>query len=94
MRNSILLHDVSPDELTSQFQKLQDQIADIKQNFQPKVPTEYISRSLVAKMLDCDLSTVHNWTKKGHLQAYGIGGRVYYKKNEIEAKMIPLNPNV
>lgn len=63
---------------------------DLKKNFQPKEPTEYLTRAEVAEMLKIDLSTLHNWTKKGIVNAHQIGGRVYYKRSEIEAAVIEL----
>ena len=42
-------------------------------------------------MLDVDLSTIHNWTKRGKLKAYGIAGRIYYKRSEVEMAIKPLN---
>ena len=50
-----------------------------------------LSRNEVAKLLKIDLSTVHNWTKKGKLLAHGLGNRVYYKRSEVEAAIKPLN---
>jgi hypothetical protein len=41
-------------------------------------------------MLKIDLSSVHNWTKKGILTSYQIGGRVYYKRAEVESAIIEL----
>jgi len=93
MKNSTILHEITPEQITSLFQGIQSQLAEIKQNFVPKVPTEYLTRSEVAKMLKCDLSTVHNWTVKGKLIAYGIGNRVYYKRNEIEEVLLPFGKN-
>ena len=54
----------------------------LKKEFQPKHPTEYLTRNEVRDLLKIDLSSVHNWTKKGKLKAYGIAGRVYYKRDE------------
>ncbi|MCF1421042.1 helix-turn-helix domain-containing protein [Mangrovimonas futianensis] len=51
---------------------------------------EYLTRRQVSKMLSVDLSTIHNYTKKGILQAYQIGGRVYFKKDEVEASIVKL----
>ena len=59
--------------------------------FQPKIPTEYLTRNEVKELLKIDLSTVHNWTKRGKLKSYGIGNRVYYKRSEVEAAIKPLN---
>lgn len=61
------------------------QLAEIKKSFEPKTPTEYLTRTEVAEMLKCDLSTVHNWTKKGKLVKYCLGNRTYYKRSEVEA---------
>ena len=90
MKNSTLLDGVSKEEFTSYFAGLQDQITELKQNFQPKVPNEYLTRNELADLLKCDLSTIHNWTKKGKLNPYGMGNRVYYKRSEVESALRPL----
>ena len=73
---------------------IRNQLEEIKQNFAPKVPTEYLTRSELAEMLKCDISTIHNWTKKGKLKPYGIGNRVYYKRTEVEAVLRPIWTNI
>ena len=89
-KNSTLIHDLAPEEITALFEGLQNQLTELKANFEPKIPTEYLTRSELAEMLKCDLSTVHNWTKKGKLKAYGIGNRVYYKRSEVESVVKPI----
>ena len=89
MITSTILNNVSADEIFSLFKDLQTKLDDLKNNFELKAPTEYLTRSEVAQMLKCDLSTIHNWTKKGKLIPYGIGNRVYYKRSEVEAALIP-----
>lgn len=86
---STILHNVTAEQITDLFEGLQNQIKELKQNFEPKTPTEYITRSELAEMLKCDLSTIHNWCKKGKIQPYGIGNRVYFKRSEIEAVLLP-----
>lgn len=93
MKNSTLLHDLTPEEIFDLFKGLKNQIEELKKDFQPKSPDEYITRNELAELLKCDLSTIHNWTKKGKLKAYGIGNRVYYKRSEVQAVMKPLGPN-
>jgi excisionase family DNA binding protein len=90
MKNTTILHEVSPDQITSLFNGLQNQLIELKQSFEPKKPLEYLTRDEVAQFLKCDLSTVHNWTKKGKLIPYGLGNRVYYKRTEVENAIIPL----
>ena len=66
------------------------QLQDLKEHFEPKTPNEYLTRVEVSEMLKIDLSSVHNWTKKRILISYQIGGRVYYKRSEIENAIVEL----
>lgn len=92
MMKSIQLIQVTPEELREAIvDGVKIQLNDLKSHFQPKIPTEYLTRAEVKDLLKIDLSTIHNWSKKGKLQAYGIGGRVYYKRSEIESVITPLN---
>lgn len=70
---------------------VKNQLDELKKSFQPKEPTEYLTRNEVAQLLKVDLSTVHNWCKSGKLQPYGLGSRVYFKRSEIEECIIKLN---
>jgi len=70
---------------------VKSELEKLKTEFQPKQPTEFLTRNQVKELLDVDLSTVHNWTKKRKLQAYGIAGRVYYKRQEVEQALKPIN---
>jgi excisionase family DNA binding protein len=70
------------------------QLAEIKKSFEPKKPTEYLTRSEVAELLKCNESTVHNWTKKGKLVKHCIGNRSYYKRSEVEAAIITIGKGV
>ena len=76
---------VTPEQLQKAIiEGVKTQLQDLKKHFQPKEPTEYLTRNEVAEMLKINLSSVHNWTKKGTLKSYQIGGRVYYKRSEID----------
>jgi hypothetical protein len=66
------------------------QLEDFKKHFEPKTPTEFLSRQETAELLKVDISSIHNWTKRKILQSYGISGRVYYKRSDIEEAMIKL----
>lgn len=65
-------------------------LEELKKGFEPKSPTEYLTRREVAEMFKIDISSVHNWTKKGIIISYQIGGRVYYKRSEIETAIVEL----
>ena len=69
---------------------IQKEFSILKKEFQPKEPEEYLTRQQVADLLHIDLSSVHNFRKRGELTAYQIGGRVLFKRSEISAKIIEL----
>lgn len=50
-----------------------------------------LTRIETAKYLHVNMTTLWNWTKKGKIKAYGLGNRVYYKKNEIDEALIRIN---
>ena len=79
-----------PEEYQSDIDLIKSQLQDLKKHFQPIEPNEYLTRVEVSKLLKIDLSSVHNWTKKGILTSYQIGGRVYYKRAEVESEIIQL----
>lgn len=62
----------------------------VKKDLQPKQPNSYLTRKEVAGMLKIDLSSLHNWSKKGILKPHQIGNRVYYKLSEVENAIVEL----
>jgi len=89
---TLLFTGITPEEQENRIlARIKSEFENLKKEFQPKQPTEFLTRSQVKELLDVDLSTVHNWTKRGKLQAYGIAGRVYYKRSEVEQSIKPLN---
>lgn len=88
---SIQFFQVTPEELQHAILKgVKDQLEELKNSYQPKIPTEYLTRNEVALLLKINISSVHNWTQKGILNRYGIAGRIYYKRQEVENCLIPL----
>ncbi|MDN3664460.1 helix-turn-helix domain-containing protein [Algibacter miyuki] len=82
---------VTPEQLqTAIIKGVKTQLEDLKKHFQPKEPKQYLTRVEVAEMLKINLSSVHNWTKKGILKAKQIGGRVYYLRTDIENAFVEL----
>ena len=80
---------ITPDELKDLILVgIKAEFQDLKKHFQPKQPTEYLTRNEVAKMFKIDLSTVHNWTKKGILTSFQIGGRILYKRDDVEKEIV------
>ncbi len=92
MAQQVQLIQLTKEELTAEILKgVQSQFDDLKKHFQPNEPKVYLSRIEVAELLKIDISSVHNWTKRGILKSFGISGRVYYLRSDIEASLIPLN---
>jgi excisionase family DNA binding protein len=67
-----------------------ESIAELKATIQNQQPKEYYTRDEVANLLNIDLSTLHNWVKKGKITKFSIGGRVYFKRSEIENAIIQI----
>jgi len=88
---TVSLFEGTPDEFQQLIIKaIQKEFEVLKAKFQPKEPEEYLGRQQVADILHIDLSSVHNWRKKGVLTAYQIGGRVLFKRSQIEAAIVEL----
>ncbi len=91
MNKQIQFLQVTPEQLQEAIIKgIKIQLDELKKHLQPKEPTTYLTRNEVAEMLSVDLSTVHNYTKRKILQAYQIGSRVYYKRDEVENSIVKL----
>jgi excisionase family DNA binding protein len=50
-----------------------------------------LTREQAATYLGMSPSTLYRHTKQGHIKAYGIGNRVYYKLNDIKNAMRAIN---
>ena len=81
---------------TNVFETTQDQLVaqvvnELKNELKQATFTEqYLTREEVSELLKISLSTIHNWTKRGILHPYQIGGRIYFKASDIECSMIKL----
>jgi excisionase family DNA binding protein len=83
---------VTPEQLQNAIiEGVKTQLEDLKKHWQPKTPTELLTRQEVATLFKVDISTIHNWTKRGEIQSYSVGSRVYYKRSEIENSLIKLS---
>ena len=56
----------------------------------PSVKEELLTREEASELLKIDLSTLWRWTNKGQVIAYGIGKRVFYKKEELLNSLIKI----
>jgi len=56
----------------------------MKENIKNKLQGSVISNEEIRDVLNISRVTVHRWCKKGILKPLKIGGRVYFKKKDIE----------
>jgi len=83
---------ITPEQLqNSIIEGVKTQLEELKKSFQPIQPAEYLTRNEVAKLFQINLSTLYNWTKKGILNSYSIGSRVYYRRDEVNNAIVKLN---
>jgi len=91
MHKELQLISISFDDLKDLFgQVLKTELEAVKKHLQPKQPNEYLTRKEVSEMLKIDLSSVHNWSKRGILIPHQIGNRVYFKLQEVENAIVKL----
>lgn len=82
---------ITPEQLqNSIIEGVKSQLEELKNHFEPKTPVEYLSRQETADLLKVDLSTIHNYSKRKILQPWGIQGRVYFKRSEVENAIVKL----
>ena len=87
--NTIQITELTTNELRSLLKEsVKQEFNQLKEEILCKTPTQYLTRKQVAKMLDINLTTLNNWTNRGALTSYGIQGRVYYKRDEVEKAII------
>lgn len=65
-------------------------LSELKQEFQPKMPEEFLTRIEVANLLKVNVNTVDRWSKEDKLKRYGIGDRIFYKRSEVEESIVRL----
>lgn len=91
---AIQLIDITPEELQQIISDgVKNCLEKSSQIIQNSEQSDILTREETANLLKIDLSTLHNWTKKKILTAYGISSssRVYYKRSEVEQALIRLN---
>lgn len=92
MDKQILLHAISPDDLKQIIKEIiKEEFIDFKRNLEIKESDILLTRTETCELLKIDSSTLWHWTKKGKITSYGIGNRVYYKKDEVLKSLIKIN---
>lgn len=92
MTEVVKVSNLNGQDLIGRLNRLVNDVAEIKNNFQPKEPTQYMTRREVSELFGVALNTVSDWTKKGLLKSYKIGNRIYYKRHEIDQALTEIRP--
>ncbi len=50
--------------------------------------SDLITRDEALKFLHVTAATIWRWEKQGKIQSYGMGGKRYFRKSELEASLI------
>lgn len=58
---------------------------------QLQLTNEILTPEEVCRLLTCKRTTLWKHTKSGKLKSYGLGNRVYYKRDEILEAIKPIN---
>jgi len=83
---------ISPEQLqTAIIEGVQIQLNELKKNFEPKAPTQYYSRAQVCKKLGICQATLHNWVTQKKIPCYGLGGKIFFKSEDIDNAIVQLN---
>lgn len=91
MKEAIQFISVTPEQLKHSILKgVDERLQNLEKHFQPKEPEAYLTRKEVCELLKVDLSTLHNWKHKGKLNPVAIGGRVLYKRSDIDKALVQL----
>lgn len=92
MENAIMLHNLTPRDLEELITRVvKEQLQEFVKNVPTENPDELLTRAEACALLKINITTLHNWTKKGKIIAYGIGNRVYYKRGELMGSLIRIN---
>ena len=70
--------------------QVKKQLSELLEKFEPKAATELLTVTETVDLLKVDRSTLFNWHKKNLLIPFGLCGRVYYRRSDIESALILL----
>jgi hypothetical protein len=92
MQNSILLQNVSSEELTELMTNVfKTQLEDFKKDFHTQnVNDDLLSREQVLELLQINASTLWHWQNSKKIIVYKFANKNYYKRSEILESLTPL----
>ncbi|MBL4568758.1 MAG: helix-turn-helix domain-containing protein [Flavobacteriaceae bacterium] len=90
-QNITQVHGMTKDELLQAINGVEEKLNNFEKNFQPKEPTEWITRKEVSEILSISLVTIASWSEKNILHPYRIGNRIRFKRKEVELALTKIN---
>ena len=90
--NKITFQEATIDELANALLLKLKESEDDLQKSQNKTDSheEYLTTVEVSQLFKISISTVHNWRKAGTLLACQIGGKVFFKRSDIDNAVVQL----
>lgn len=86
--DNLILTTYTPEQLTGIISDaVTEAVKSIKIQASTPPSEKLLTRKETADKLKISLVTLNDWTKRGLIQSYLIGGRVLYKDSEIEASL-------
>lgn len=86
MNNQIFLNSITIEQLAEALKPLLQSLSSELQN-----ENVLLTREEACKLLTINKTSLWKHTKSGRLKSYGIGNRVFYKRNEVLDAITPLN---
>lgn len=92
MENSIILQNVSTDQLTDLIGNVFDtKFKDFQNAQNTKIENDdLMTRDQVLELLKINASTLWHWQNKGRIIVYKFANKCYYKRSELMAKITQL----
>jgi excisionase family DNA binding protein len=87
MNNQIFLNGITIQELAEVLKSML--VVNTQEQVQPVNPL--LTRDEVCELLSFNKTSLWKHTKSGRLKSYGIGNRVYYKRDEVLEAVKPIN---
>lgn len=87
MNNQIFLNGITIEQLAEVLKPML--AVNAQEQIQPVNPL--LTRDEVCELLSFNKTSLWKHTKSGRLKSYGIGNRVYYKRDEVLEAVKPIN---
>ncbi len=72
-------------------EKIKTQLDELKKNFTPKEPDEFMSRKETAELLKISYVTLHDWCNKSILKPYKMGNKTYFSRKQVTETLFNSN---